>query len=170
MMLQISIRTEIMRNPAIEPTELLRIVNNSISYNIQAMKEQKFVTIVALSFKEDGNVIFSGRHEDLLIFRSAEEKIENFVLKGKCISPYELGTSGENYELYLNTGDILMLYTDGIIEATDENDEMYSIQKLQSFLKRKGHLSPEEIKDGVINEIKDYSKMDDVTILIIRKC
>ena len=45
MMVQSAIRTQIMDNPTIKPSELIKVVNRSIQYNINNMDEDKFMTI-----------------------------------------------------------------------------------------------------------------------------
>ena len=57
----------------------------------------------------------------------------------------------------------------GELEATDEKEEMYSDEKLVKIFKQLGHLSPEEIKEGILESLQGYNCKDDVTIMILKR-
>ena len=46
---------------------------------------------------------------------------------------------------------------------------MFSEEGLIDILKKSGNLSTDEIKDSILNEIKDYKKDDDVTFVILKR-
>ena len=152
----------------IKPSDLLRIVNQSISYNIQSLEVEKFMTITAICINNDGKIFFSGRHEDLIIYRE-KGTVDIVKTDGICISTFPLGQNDKNLELKLNKGDVLLLYTDGIIEAMDDVNKMFSEKRLISILEKTGNLPTEEILENIIHEVKDYEIHDDVTMIVIKK-
>jgi serine phosphatase RsbU (regulator of sigma subunit) len=175
MMAQSIIRSHVMSNPTIKPSELLGNINLAIGYNLKNMNEQKFMTISALLYDKKNKIIFSGRHEDILIYRKESEQVEVVKTAGICISPMSLGEKNKNLELQINQGDIILLYTDGIIEAwlgkeeSVNRENMFGQEKLVSILNKTGSLSPEEIKKRLLDELENYTIDDDVTFLIIKK-
>lgn len=169
MMVQSIIRSHVMEIPSIEPSELLRIVNNAVSYNIKNMKEQKFMTITAFALKDDGNMVFSGRHEDILVFRAESQQVEVIKTDGICFSQWALGNNDKNLSLQLKPGDTMLLYTDGVIEAMDEKREMFSENRLVDIFKSSGMLSVGQIQKAVRSALKSYDTDDDVTMLIIQR-
>lgn len=70
------------------------------------------------------------------------------------------------------SGDALFLYTDGVTEAMNHKDEMFSDQRLKSFLEQRYGATPEDIIRGAISEVKafvgDVPQSDDITILALR--
>jgi len=83
----------------------------------------------------------------------------------------------ENYtfnsgKINLEKGDTLFLYTDGVTEAADVNENLYSDERLEELLKSKYSLSIKEIIDEVFLSVHDFSKgaeqSDDITALAIR--
>ena len=81
----------------------------------------------------------------------------------------EVGDMLEVDKLVINQGDVMLLYTDGITEALDPQEEMYSDEKLMQVFKELGHLPPEEIKGGIINSLDGYNCTDDVTLLVLKR-
>lgn len=79
----------------------------------------------------------------------------------------------ENATLQLNEGDSMFLYTDGVTEAMDINDNLYTDPRLEQLLnKLNTNSSINDIMNGVITDIKQFAsgapQADDITILILR--
>jgi serine phosphatase RsbU (regulator of sigma subunit) len=74
-------------------------------------------------------------------------------------------------QLTMEEDDIMLLYTDGIVEAKDKRDEMYSNEKLVDVFKNLclSEKSPTEIKSGILDSLKNFNCKDDVTLVILKK-
>ena len=76
------------------------------------------------------------------------------------------------HEIYLNPGDMIFLYTDGVTEANENYDEFYGEKRLKETINKNKN---ENLSD-IINEInKDINKFcnnseqyDDTTMIIIK--
>ena len=71
----------------------------------------------------------------------------------------------------LESGDMLCLYTDGITEASNENDEEYGRERLVEVLRRHQGSSSSEVCRAVLADASHYSDRafsDDATVLVIR--
>ncbi len=75
----------------------------------------------------------------------------------------------EQKEIELEAGDVLMLYTDGIIEAEDSNGVFFGIERLEKLITEYNHLPPQELIDQVMTQVRIFTGMrhfiDDVTLL-----
>lgn len=72
-------------------------------------------------------------------------------------------------QLVLYPGDVMLLYTDGVTESTDQNGNMFSDENLQRILQKSGNLSPEEIKASILQALNNYTCSDDITLVIIKR-
>lgn len=75
-------------------------------------------------------------------------------------------------ERQLWPGDVLVLYTDGITEAFNADEEEFGEHRLIDVLKRSCHLSAQEMLTAIVDEVLRFSpheQSDDIT-LIIAKC
>lgn len=73
-------------------------------------------------------------------------------------------------KLLLNSGDKIIFYTDGATEAKSPSREMFGKDRLIELVSRYGDLSAEELKEKIINTLKDFMKgneFDDDLILVI---
>lgn len=75
--------------------------------------------------------------------------------------------------IHLHTGDALLLYTDGIIEAENEAGEPFGMNRLINIFQKTQNLSIAEQNEQILSEIKNFINSDiiedDITILIIRR-
>ena len=77
-------------------------------------------------------------------------------------SPYVSG------RMVLNPGEALLLYTDGVTEAMDPNETLYSDQRLEQFLARNRGSSPRQIIGDLVNDVRHFAagapQSDDITV------
>lgn len=171
MMVQTAIHTALQNNPNVAPSKLLELVNHVLSTNIRKLNEDKYVTITVFATHAQGEFCFSGLHQDILIYRAGSKKLEAVESNGMWIGVVEdMKGMVEDAKIALKPGDVMLLYTDGITEAWNRNstDEMFGEKKLIEILQKMGDHSSEDIKNKVLEELKDYTTSDDFTIFIMK--
>ncbi len=77
------------------------------------------------------------------------------------------------YEQTFQTNDLLLLYTDGVIEATqEESDEQYGMERLKNIFSKQTNVPVEKIVTNLQNDLATFTKTmnpnDDVAIMAIR--
>jgi sigma-B regulation protein RsbU (phosphoserine phosphatase) len=73
-------------------------------------------------------------------------------------------------EVQLSAGDRLLLFTDGLSEAVDENNEQFGEQRLIDLLREHRSRTPEELKEIVFDaaaEFCGHSFRDDAALMIV---
>jgi phosphoserine phosphatase RsbU/P len=72
----------------------------------------------------------------------------------------------------LASGDLLVLYTDGITEAADEQLDMYGDERLRACLLRHAGRPAQEVLESVLEDVATFSGRtsydDDVSLLVCR--
>ncbi len=81
------------------------------------------------------------------------------------------GMKYKQFELKLEPGDGLYLYTDGVTEATNAGNELYGESRLNEVLGRNREAVPAELLPAVARDIeafvKDVPQFDDITMLAL---
>jgi serine phosphatase RsbU (regulator of sigma subunit) len=76
-------------------------------------------------------------------------------------------------QILLNSGDMIVLYTDGITEAVNLAGEYYGLERLCEIMLRHQQQTVAEIRQAVINDVHQHigqqKLFDDITLLIIRQ-
>lgn len=72
----------------------------------------------------------------------------------------------------IKPGESLILYTDGITETFNENNEEFEEEQLIQTLKNKNELNAKEIVNSIISEVQNFSngneQSDDITCLVLK--
>jgi len=73
----------------------------------------------------------------------------------------------------IRPGDLLVLYTDGLTDATDARSELFGLERVKNVIAAHADASPEEVLDHIRRALADFSgptaPYDDVTLLIARR-
>jgi len=73
--------------------------------------------------------------------------------------------------MVLSPGEALLLYTDGVTEAMDSRERLYSDQRLEQFLASNRGSSPRQIIGDLINDVRHFAagapQSDDITGLAL---
>jgi serine phosphatase RsbU (regulator of sigma subunit) len=76
------------------------------------------------------------------------------------------------HEVLLDPGDLLVFYTDGIVEARDAALQLFGFERLEALVRDQGDLAPSALIDLVLQEISafmgDVPQHDDMTIVALR--
>ena len=88
-----------------------------------------------------------------------------FILAGLATSRYQ------EKKLFLQRGDKLFLYSDGVTEANDAQQKMFGEERLEAFLNSHAKEEPEEICMALQKELADFQgeaqQFDDITMLAL---
>lgn len=75
-------------------------------------------------------------------------------------------------QIQMTAGDILVLYTDGVIELMNQQGETFGIPRLVQVIRENRQLAAAELIDKVIEATRifsdDYDSLDDLTLVIVR--
>ncbi len=176
MMTQTAIHVVLAQNPDIAPDRLLDIVNSTISGNIKRLGEDKYMTISVLAATIGGKFVFSGLHQDIMIFRAATGKVDLIETRGMWIGIVDdIKGMLEIDSLSMAPGDVMLLYSDGITEASNKDKvkssepELFGDLRLGELFKNNATLPVDRIKDAIIKDLEGYFCGDDVTMVILKR-
>lgn len=81
------------------------------------------------------------------------------------------GVSYKDYELQLNPGDKLFVYTDGVPEATNRGKKVFGTERMLAALSAEPDASPEKtlanVSDAVKAFVKEAEQFDDLTMMCL---
>ena len=99
-------------------------------------------------------------HFPPLVYRPKSDEFFELKAKGTPLGWFKT-LKLEEEEIQLNTGDRLLLYTDGIIECTNTDGVEFTEEKFREFIKTNSKLLPEKFSNELLKHLRDYSGKDD---------
>lgn len=156
--------------PGMSVSRILDIVNWGIAGKVSL---DRFATgaLISYDFVERRLEYSNAAHHPLLIFRSRHRTFETLDTEGIPIG-LEKKTKYAQLETILHPDDIVLLYTDGIIEAMNEEGRQYSLESLQQVILDNSALPPEKLKRAIIDDMNAFvgkaKQHDDQTFLLMK--
>ncbi|MHC1726849.1 MAG: SpoIIE family protein phosphatase [Syntrophobacteraceae bacterium] len=151
-----------------EPSDFLNKVNLELCRDNDSMM---FVTLVCgvIDLRTGLFRYSNAAHEPPVIVRKEHgpdwlELPDGFMLGAMEESKYITRT------IHLQSGDKLLLYTDGVTESLNVAGELYSGGRLMDAVRSRSSLSAEGLTRGILESVKQYStgtaQADDITVLV----
>ena len=152
------------------PAEALESVNKQICESNDA---GFFVTIwVAVLEISTGKGVASNAGHEHPVLRRAGGSYELVIYRHSMPVGTMEGIRFEQHEFHLNPGDGIFVYTDGVAEATNGDDELYGTERMLSALNSEPDAQPEQVLGNVMNDINGFvdgaEQFDDITMLCFR--
>jgi sigma-B regulation protein RsbU (phosphoserine phosphatase) len=159
------------------PSELLKALNDGLQ---ERRLDSQYVTmLLALWNDADGTirVANAGSVQPLLVTRgrSATDGLEVRTLKAEGF-PLGLfpGATYEEMEIRTSPGDLVVFFSDGIVDATNAHGEMFGEERLATLLAHhpSAHESAQAAVDAVLEAVHTFragtEHFDDETIVVLR--
>ena len=159
------------------PCELLYRANDAI---LADQRSKMFATtFVAYLDAPSGLVQYaSAGHNPPLLYRAGRDSngknahCEYLDPPGVALGVFEDVNFDEQFR-QMKTGDILVLYTDGITEILDANGEEFGEDRLEQLVVENASSTAQEIKDRIMHAVSIFSKdgtpYDDETLVIVKR-
>jgi phosphoserine phosphatase RsbU/P len=151
------------RAQAAHPAALLSGMNSALCGNTQG----QYVTAAYVYLNAHARELCysaAGHPAMLLLRRGVVTEIEE---NGMLLAAVD-DAIYDNKSLPLETGDRLLLYTDGLVEARNADGKLFGEKSLAEELKTSSRLSPSETVDHLIAAVQRWAKTqdDDLTVLV----
>ncbi len=153
-------------------TTLIKKISNLV---YRVFPDERFITLFYAELFDNKNglcIYANAGHNNPLYLNAATGQIQLLENTGPVLglSP-DQKYSTEN--INMKTGDILLLYTDGITEARNANFELYGEERLIQKLKDYKGLSAKEITEDILEEVQTFSAQgtysDDKTLVTVKR-
>ena len=133
-----------------------------------------FITVALVRLFPDGRVLYSSAGHDPIIRLRSDGSTEVFKTKGSPVAflPDMLFQKRlEEMEFELESGDRLILYSDGFPEARNEEEEELGFEKLQEMAVQHAGKEAKEIVERLMEDtwkfIGEAEQHDDMTLVVI---
>ena len=129
----------------------------------------KFVSLFYGELETGGILIYCNAGHNFPFLLKVNGKFEALSNGGPVLGPTPDATYKRGYAK-LDPGDLLCLYTDGVVEAHDVNDREFGLDRLKRVVKANRARSAQEIGQEVLSKVAKWrrSKEDDQTIVIVK--
>ncbi len=167
MMSKILIKNQAMISKS--PQKILKTVNEQVCAN---NREEMFVTVwLGILDLKTGVLTAANAGHEKPIIKKHDGDFEVYSDKHGFIIGGMSGISYKEYEIKLEKGSKLFVYTDGAVEATDSQNKLFGTERLLASLNSVKNSSTKEILETVHKDVDlfvgDAPQFDDLTMMCI---
>ena len=153
----------------IEPASLMRKLNNLLVERIDPESFATFFLALLDPRKRSLHYCNAGHNPPILVRQDGSyERLE----EGGPVLGFLPELSYISAKAELKPGDVLVLYTDGVTEAANAEDELFGEERLISVVRRNRGLGPRRLRKKIIQEVVSFTGRknldDDLTLLIVK--
>jgi phosphoserine phosphatase RsbU/P len=152
----------------LQPAELLRHLNQLVS---ERRVDGRYMTICFATWQKARRrlrLANAGQSQPLLW---KDGRVEQINLVGFPIGIFDDATYDE-WSVRLNTGDILLFYSDGITEASNREGQFFGAGRLKDLLASGTHLTSAELAERILEEVQEFTQgraiTDDRTLVVMK--
>ena len=158
----------------ISPTAIFQNVNDLIC---KRMRDGDFITAVIAFFdlKERSVTIARAGHNWPLYYCAETRTIEELKPMGMSIGMFEdvqFADRLEEQKIFLKQGDLLLLYSDGVTEATSPENLMFDVAGLKQIIAESAHETSETLIGQIDSKLQHFVRpnelQDDATMVAIK--
>ena len=157
-------------NETTDPGKALNMVNRIISHDNSTMM---FVTIFVGYYELDtGKLVYAnaGHHDAICISKDGIYRTFGRT-RGIALGVTDM-VKYENSKTFIGDNDKIVLYTDGVVEAINPDEEEYGEDRFRAILMQNRYLHCEQLAEKIIRDVRAFERdkrFDDVTVLILEK-
>lgn len=154
--------------------ELATIAGHANDVVLEDLDETDYFITLLLGTIDAGSGRFevvNAGHEPPLVLRRSANDVEVMGRHGIVLG-VEPGARYAIQETTLELGDRVVLYTDGLTEASNKKGELFTVERLRERFVHHRYLGAQELADALFEDVKAYADdnmRDDATILVVRR-
>lgn len=159
--------------PDASARELVVAINRALTANIRTrLGARDFVTFTLLRYASDGTLHHAGQHEDIVVWRAATGTCELVETAGLWLGVKpDIAAETVESSLRLAPGDVVVLYTDGILEARDGTGTQFGIERLVALVDANARDGVADLVAAITAGVRAWcpEPADDYTVLAARQ-
>ena len=170
-LLMATMRASLRANIQNNPTDLVTAMQHVNQDIFRDSPSDKFITSVYLTLHYEQHwveYVNSGHNPPYLVKDQISTLDESGLMLG-IMDPIDFPSARVSME----AGDVLVLFSDGVTEATNPAGELYSEERFEQWLIQHRKLNVEQLKEALLNEIKLFAdgaeQSDDITFILLKR-
>ena len=153
-------------------SSVMSSVNDLLSRDLSA---GRFVT-AAVGLLDPSKAImhfYSAGHAPIFFFSAAKNDVIQWGADDPPLGIMEGVATNQPKELKFDSGDILVLVTDGFFEWANHDGERFGIERLKDAINKANQLDSQKFIKALHKEVLDFSngsaQMDDLTVVVVKR-
>ncbi|MBN2532793.1 MAG: SpoIIE family protein phosphatase [Spirochaetales bacterium] len=158
------------------PGDAIISINRILTDNIRIRLNQNyFMSMNFIKYTGSGQFLQSGSHMDIIVYRKKTKRCDLFPTDGVYMGIIpDISGHTEDKAFHMDTGDIMVVYTNGIIEAKNKDDieQLLGIDALIKTIINNGEKDASTIMAAIREQSLvwcGFKPVDDMTVVVVKR-
>jgi phosphoserine phosphatase RsbU/P len=154
-----------------EPSEILADINTILSN----YPHEIYLTAccILIDMKKHRMLFSNAGHPPILVYRKSNNELLKYSLFGRPIGMFD-DAEYTNKEIELQTGDRIIMFTDGIVESWSPKHEIFGDERFYDLIREHCSMNADDFADKVVKTVYEWTDVgvdrglsDDVTLIVM---
>jgi phosphoserine phosphatase RsbU/P len=150
---------------------LTDVITNLNKALVMRSESNRFITLFCAVLDAEGHLTYINAGHNLPILARTDGTLEMLSTKSVVLGAFDF-VKYEARQTRLQPGDVLVIYSDGVTEAVNAANEMFSDERLEKLVQENVSLSAEAIKNKVVSAVMAFTRGlpqgDDITLIVLK--
>ena len=150
---------------------LAEVVTSLNKVLVQRSASNRFITLFCATLDLDGHFTYINAGHNPPVLVRANGETETLTTKSVLLGAFDF-VEYKPRQTRLAPGDVVVMYTDGVTEASDADNQMFGDERLEKLVREGVHLGAEEIKQWIMDEVLNFTaglpQGDDITLIVLK--
>lgn len=149
------------------------IANELNLYLCERSTSSRFVTLFLFSVDSEGKGEYiSAGHNPSYLYRASSGKIVILPSNDIVLGAFDFAAY-HAIPVTLSSGDILVVYSDGVTEAMNPGDDMFGEERLVKLITEWAQAGCQALQEKILAELEEFTlgraQTDDITVMLLQK-
>ncbi|MCI0664327.1 MAG: SpoIIE family protein phosphatase [Acidobacteria bacterium] len=139
---------------------------------VQRTASNSFITLFCAVLDPEGHLTYINAGHNLPILARANGKTEMLTTKSVVLGAFDF-VSHEPRQTLLASGDLVVIYSDGVTEAVNSKNEMFGDERLENLIRENVNLTAAGIKQRIVEDLNIFTRGlpqgDDITLIALKR-
>jgi serine phosphatase RsbU (regulator of sigma subunit) len=161
-----------LRSQTLSEAPVDELVNRSNRLMCQSMDTERFVTLFFAELDPtSGDVSYcnAGHERPLLLSGESLTQLETTGIAVGVLADHAYGKK----QITLKPGDMIVIYTDGVTDATNAHSEAFDLSRLQAAIRAHKNAPAKALIETIFEEVRVHAgetpQFDDLTLAVIKR-
>jgi phosphoserine phosphatase RsbU/P len=150
---------------------LAEVVTSLNKVLVQRSASNRFITLFCATLDLDGHFTYINAGHNPPVLARANGDTETLTTKSVLLGAFDF-VEYKPRQTRLAPGDVVVMYTDGVTEAVNADNQMFGDERLEKLVREGVHLGAEEIKQWIMDEVLNFTaglpQGDDITMIVLK--
>jgi sigma-B regulation protein RsbU (phosphoserine phosphatase) len=139
---------------------------------VQRTASNSFITLFCAVLDPEGHFTYINAGHNLPILARTDGNTEMLTTKSVVLGAFDF-VNHEPRQTLLASGDLVVIYSDGVTEAVNRRNEMFGDERLERLIRENVDLSAEGIKQKIVEDLNNFTRGlpqgDDITLIVLKR-